>query len=315
MRAGKRRKRSPRPADSFHFQKVVIFMTGGRTAVAAATDVMCHAVGRRRVVRAARFIHRRACLDGPNDMHTNGEIWLQHQIVGMSLPAERILVLDVGANVGRWASAMLLAATQAGRLNDLDLHAFEPSAYTFARLSEALDSPRVTLGRMALGDQSGPSTLYVIAPGAGTNSLYESSLAGAAMSTEDVRTTTLDDYAERAGLDGEIALVKIDTEGHDLTVLRGARGLLTDQRITVLQFEYNQRWIYARTFLRDAFELLIPFGYTIGKLTWRGVEFYPRWDVDLESFVQANYVACAPWAAARIPSVQWWKTGHQGEMR
>jgi FkbM family methyltransferase len=290
-------------------------MTGGRAAAAAATDVMCHAVGRRRVVRATRFIHRRACLDGPNDMATNGETWLQHQVVGMSPPAKRILVLDVGANVGRWSSAMLLAASRAGRLDDLDLHAFEPSAYTFARLSEALDSPRVTLGRIALGDQPGLSTLYVIAPGAGTNSLYESSLAGAAMSREDVRTTTLDDYAERAGLDGKIALVKIDTEGHDLTVLRGARGLLAGQRITVLQFEYNQRWIYARTFLRDAFELLVPLGYSIGKLTWRGVEFYPRWDVDLESFVEANYVACTPSAAARIPSVRWWKTGQQGEMR
>ena len=82
----------------------------------------------------------------------------------------------------------------------------------------------MTLGRMALGDQQGFSTLHVIAPGAGTNSLYESSLAGAAISTEDVRTTTLDDYAERAGLDGKIALIKIDTEGHDLTVLRGKRG-------------------------------------------------------------------------------------------
>jgi FkbM family methyltransferase len=290
-------------------------MAAGRTAVAAATDVVCHAVGRRRVVRAARFIHRRACLDGPNDIDTNGEIWLQHQVVGMSRPTERILVIDVGANVGRWSSAMLSAASQAGRLDDLDLHAFEPSAYTFARLSEALDSPCVTLARMALGDQPGRSTLHVIAPGAGTNSLYESSLAGAAISTEDVRTTTLDNYAERAGLDGEIALVKIDTEGHDLTVLRGARGLLAGQRITLLQFEYNQRWIYARTFLRDAFELLVPFGYSIGKLTWRGVEFYPRWDVDLESFIEANYVACAPWAAARIPSVRWWKTGQEREMR
>ena len=287
-------------------------MTGGRTAVATATDVVCHAVGRRRVVRAARFIHRRACLDGPNDMDTNGEVWLQHQVVGMSPPSERLHVLDVGANVGRWSSAMLSAANQAGRLDDLDLHAFEPSAYTFTRLSEALDSPCVTLGRLALGDQPGLSTLHVIAPGAGTNSLYESPLAGATVGTEDVQTATLDDYTERSGLDGEIALVKIDTEGHDLAVLRGARGLLAGQQITVLQFEYNQRWIYARTFLRDAFELLVPLGYRIGKLTWRGVEFYPRWDVDLESFVEANYVACTPSAAARIPSVRWWKTDQGG---
>ncbi len=243
----------------------MILISGGRTAVAAATDVMCHAVCRHRVVRAARFIHRRACLDGPNDMDTNGEIWLQRQVVGMSLPSERILALDEGANVGRSSSAMLSAAGQAGRLDDLELHAFEPSAYTFARLSETLDSPRVTLGRMALEDRSGHSTLHVIAPGAGANSLYESSLAGTAIGTEDVRTTTRDDYAERTRLNGEIALVKIDTEGHDPAVLRGAQGLLSDQRISVLQFEYNHRWIYARTFLKDAFELLVPLGYNLAR--------------------------------------------------
>jgi FkbM family methyltransferase len=253
-------------------------------------------------------------MDGPNDMDTNGEIWLQHQVVGMSLPSERLHVLDVGANVGHWSSAMLSAASRAGRLDDLDLHEFEPSAYTFTRLSEALDSPCVTLGRLSLGDQPGLSTLHVIVSGAGTNSLYESPLAGATVGTENVQTTTLDDYAERTGLDGEIALLKIDTEGHDLAVLRGARGLLASQQITILQFEYNQRWIYAHTFLRDAFELLVPLGYSIGKLTWRGVEFYPRWDVDLESFVEANYVALVPWGAARIPSVRWWKTGQQGEI-
>ena len=65
------------------------------------------------------------------------------------------------------------------------------------------------------------------------------------------------------------------------------------------QFEYNHRWILGRFFLRDAFELVQAFGYRVGKLTPRGVEFYPGWDPELETFVEGNYVACAP-AAARI---------------
>ena len=110
------------------------------------------------------------------------------------------------------------------------------------------------------------------------------------ITTEDVATTTLDEYAGGAGLN-DIALVKIDTEGHDLAVLRGAERLLAQQRIGVAQFEYNSRWIGARSYLYDAFNLLDPAGYRLGKLTPRGVEFYPGWDADLETFVEGNYVA------------------------
>ena len=69
--------------------------------------------------------------------------------------------------------------------------------------------------------------------------------------------------------------MKIDTEGHDLTVLRGARTLLADHRVAVVQFEYNHRWVFARAFLRDAFDFLASLGYLVGKLTPKGVEFYP----------------------------------------
>jgi hypothetical protein len=124
--------------------------------------------------------------------------------------------------------------------------------------------------------------------------------------TEDVATITLDEYADSEALEN-IALVKIDTEGHDLAVLRGAERLLVEQRISVAQFEYNWRWIGARSFLRDAFTLLDPLGYHLGKLTPRGVEFYRGWDADLETFVEGNYIAATSSAAAQLPVVAWWK--------
>jgi FkbM family methyltransferase len=278
-----------------------------RQATATATSLACRAVGRRQVVRAARFILWRARLDVPNDLTANGESSLQRWVAGLCPPDQCLRVLDVGANVGRWSASMLDAACQAGRLADLDLHAFEPSAYTYARLSEALDGQGVRLFRAALGDRPGSSTLHVVAPGAGTNSLHQQPRPPADATTEHVPMTTLDAYARDADLD-HIMLVKIDTEGHDLAVLRGAQGLLDQQRISVVQFEYNHRWIYARSFLRDAFELLEPLGYRLGKLTPRGVEFYPCWDVDLETFVEGNYIACAPGVARLLPTVSWWKS-------
>jgi FkbM family methyltransferase len=290
-----------------------------RQFAATATDLACRTAGRRQVVRASRFVLRRARLDVPNHPSTNGEASLQRWIMRRAPSGRRVHVVDVGANTGQWSGSMLAAARQAGRLGDLDLHAFEPSAVTFGRLAAALAGNPVTLRRAALGDRPGTATLHVAGPGAGTNSLHPlPPAAGAAVAgqvvpaardagTERVTVTTLDDYAEQAGLD-RIALLKVDTEGNDLAVLAGARSLLAGQRISVAQFEYNQRWIMARAFLRDAFELLGVLGYALGKLTPRGVEFYPRWDADLETFVEGNYVACTAAAAGGLPLVKWWKS-------
>jgi FkbM family methyltransferase len=281
-------------------------MSAIRRAAAIATDLTCRATGRRTVVRTARYVILRARLDYPNDLSTNGESALQRWILQLSPPGAQIHVADVGANVGRWSESMLAAASEAGREADLQLHAFEPDSWAFARLAEALDGRPARLSKTALSDRQGTSLFHIVAPGAGTNSLYPGPEANPA-AQENVVTTTLDSYAEQFGV-ARFALVKVDAEGHDLAVLRGARTLLAEHRIAVAQFEYNHRWIFGRFFLRDAFEFLLALGYRVGKVTPRGVEFYPGWDADLETFVEGNYLACDPEAAAELPAVTWWKS-------
>jgi FkbM family methyltransferase len=281
-------------------------MSAVRRVAATATDLTCRVVGRRTVVRTARYVLSRARLDYPNDPAANGESDLQRWILRFSRPGGQIHVADVGANVGRWSQSMLAAASEAGRETDLRLHAFEPDSRAFARLAETLDGTPASLRRTALSDRQGTSLLHVVAPAAGTNSLYP--MPGAIQAAaEKVATITLDSYAAQSGV-SHFTLVKIDAEGHDLAVLRGARGLLAEHRITVAQFEYNHHWVLARFFLRDAFEFLLALGYRIGKLTPRGVEFYPGWDADLETFVEGNYLACDPEVAAELPAVTWWKS-------
>jgi FkbM family methyltransferase len=281
-------------------------MAAVRRAAAIATDLTCRAAGRRTVVRTARYVLSRARLDFPNDLSTNGESALQHWILRFSQAGEQIHVADVGANVGSWSQSMLAAASKAGREPDLRLHAFEPDSRAFAKLAEALDGRPASLSKTALSDRQGTSLFHVVAPGAGTNSLYP--VPGAnPLAQENVPTTTLDSYAEQSGV-ARFALVKIDAEGHDLAVLHGASTLLAEHRIAAAQFEYNHRWILGRFYLRDAFEFLLALGYRVGKVTPRGVEFYPSWDADLETFVEGNYLACDPETAAVLPAVTWWKS-------
>jgi FkbM family methyltransferase len=281
-------------------------MSAVRRVAAIATDLTCQAVGRRNVVRTARYVLSRARLDYPNDLSVNGESALQGWILRFSRAGEQVHVTDVGANVGRWSESMLAAASKADRGADLRLHAFEPDSGAFARLAEAFGGMPASLSRTALSDREGTSLFHVVGPAAGRNSLYPVPGVGR-VPQETVVTTTLDSYAERSGIT-RFALVKVDAEGHDLAVLRGARALLAGRRIGVAQFEYNHRWILARFFLRDAFEFLLALGYRVGKLTPRGVEFYPGWDPDLETFAEGNYLACDPEAAAGLPAVTWWKS-------
>jgi len=276
-----------------------------RRAAATVTDAACRAFGRGAVIRVARYILLRARLDYPNSMSVNGEISLQRWVLALA-PAGEIHVADVGANVGLWSRSLLAAASQAGRTADVRLHAFEPDTSAYAQLERSPWMSRASLSRVALSDCQGTSALHVVGPAAGTNSLHPSPAATARAQT--VSTVTLDSYAAGSGV-SEFALVKIDTEGHDLAVLRGARGLLAGHRIVVVQFEYNHRWVFGRAFLRDAFDLLTGHGYEVGKLTPKGVEFYPGWEPDLETFVEGNYVACLPEVAPGLPAVRWWKAG------
>jgi FkbM family methyltransferase len=259
--------------------------------------------GRRNVVRAAQWTLNRARGDFGYDMRNNGEFALQGWVLDRMPRGQLVHVIDVGANIGEWSRSLLETAENRGRLDEIDLHAFEPAAYTFEKLVEALGNPAVSLQRVALSDHIGEMTLHIATANSEWNSLHYIPGWHTAGEDEDVLTITLDAYVQRISL-SRIDLLKIDAEGHDLAVLKGASGLLREGCIAVAQFEYNLLWIYARHYLRDAFDLLEPLGYQLGRLTPLGVEFYPSWNPGLETFHCPIYVACRKDVAERLPRVE-----------
>jgi FkbM family methyltransferase len=234
-----------------------------------------------------------ARFDPPNDPACNGERLIQATVLRHALPRGKTVVFDVGANVGDWTCAIL---DQAISLAPLEVHAFEPCSGTYdilvSRIQNYPGSVRVIPVRKACSSAVGIGVLNVVGAGAGTNSL---TCAEQTAEFEQVELTSIDDYCVASGID-HISLLKIDAEGHDLTVIKGATSILQRHAIDVMQFEYNQRWIFNGSFLRDAFNMLTPLGYSIGKVTSHGVEFYEKWDWELETFREGNYIACLlPW--------------------
>jgi hypothetical protein len=65
--------------------------TASRRLAAAVTDAACRTLGRRTVVRAARYVLFRARLDYPNEMTVNGGSALQRWVLDLAPGGE---VLD-----------------------------------------------------------------------------------------------------------------------------------------------------------------------------------------------------------------------------
>jgi FkbM family methyltransferase len=273
------------------------------------TRAMARVLGRRAFVRLTRFLYNEARLDTPNvEMRHNGELLVQRVVVQNAPSGRDLLIFDVGAHIGEWTT-YLLEECRARGLDRVRTVCFEPCPDSQPILEGAVRKSRggahVAVIPQAASDTAGTVDLHIT--GGGVSSLYEQDTRPT-VRVARVPTTTLDSFCDDAGLE-HVDLVKIDTEGHEIAVLRGANRLLERQAIGVLQFEYNHRWVMSRAFLRDAFALLAPLGYRLGKVTPRGVEFYSRWHPDLETFSQGNYLACTQAWARRFPAIPWYRDG------
>lgn len=139
------------------------------------------------------------------------------------------LILDVGANDGRTAMRLLR------HLPEARIHAFEPASQPFAALTQRTCGHDVTCHQLALGAVEEERTLYVGAESA-LGSLYPDWTEGGDRRSETIHMSTLDQVVEQYGFE-QIRLLKIDAEGHDLEVLKGARQTLADARIDIIQVE------------------------------------------------------------------------------
>jgi FkbM family methyltransferase len=203
-----------------------------------------------------------------------GVDWLLdvQRILGGRAPS---VALDVGANVGQTVTSIKRSFPRA------EVYAFEPVRGTYEQLRHATSHlPDVRCYQLALSDREGELTIPVV-PGSVFNSIgsvrYEKDRRAI---PETIRLTTLDRFVDEHHL-GQVDLLKIDTEGHDLSVLSGARATLT--RGTV-------RCVYVEVTFSLNNPLNTPFGPVYDLLHPLGYRFMGLYEQD---FFQIN-----PWDAA-----------------
>jgi FkbM family methyltransferase len=205
--------------------------------------------------------------------------------------AREAVVFDVGANIGDY-TAMLLEVFEPS----VTIWAFEPARSTFAMLERRYaTAERLRLRNIGFSDR--PRTGVLRAPGTGSKlgSLHDTHLRlerqGLPIVVEEtVKLESIDSFCASEQIN-RIDYVKLDVEGHELHILRGASRMISDGRINAIQFEFGGADIDSRSFMRDFFDLLTP-EYEIHRVLRHGLYPIVRYRETLEIFKRAtNYVA------------------------
>ncbi len=170
-------------------------------------------------------------------------------------------VLDVGANIGHIASEMALRVVPGGKVV-----CFEPMPLTLARLkSLAEQNPQLPLVIEAIGlsDVSEAREMFLVAKNhSGANTFVEYLGSKPLGKTESLTLSTLDAYVQRANL-GVVHAIKIDVEGFEMRVLKGAHQTLAHHK-PLLFIEISQKHLAADGTTPEAvFTLLTGLGYTL----------------------------------------------------
>ena len=164
-------------------------------------------------------------------------------------------IFDIGANVG------MSSNHYASCFPNSEIHSFEPVLSTYSKLQVNTKhiSDRIHLVNTAIGEKNEKKEIFV-----NESSVHNSLTYEYPESTKELITVdTIDGYMSRNKIDA-VDFVKVDTEGYELEVIRGAERALENQKIGVIYLESeptpSKRHFVPFEVLRDK---LSDFGYHV----------------------------------------------------
>jgi FkbM family methyltransferase len=195
---------------------------------------------------------------------------------------------DVGANQGKYSSTLLSLYPLAR------VFAFEPNPHTFGQLKELSQAnPNLFTFNTAVGSTIGEMKLYYRTDNTSSvhATTYKEVLTEIHGYTDvqklSVMVNTLDAFCYQNNID-HIDLLKIDTEGHEIQVLRGAENILKTGIVKCVQFEFNEMNIHSRVFLRDFVQVLPDFNlYRLLPTSLLPIQYASRHEI----FLFQNFLA------------------------
>ena len=217
------------------------------------------------------------------EMELDGEVQVIKNIINKGY-----VVFDVGANVGDWTAKVLSQG------HDVEVHLFEPVPHVYKKLIQTLDK-QLIFNNLGVGQKEEVKIFYYYEANPLLSTFYrrvDVEKQGWLNPPKEITvlTTTIDNYCQRHGIK-RINFIKIDVEGGELDVLYGAKYFLETGRIDYLQFEYGGTYLDAKTTLKEAFDYLQKFRYSIFKILPDRLEYKPTFLPEDENFEFSNFLA------------------------
>ena len=131
--------------------------------------------------------------------------------------------MDIGTNIG-WTALNFAQIAKYG-----NVVGFEPDAYNFERCTENLslnNFPNLKVYPLGLGDLNQEALMELRVP---TNRAGNRVVASMAGTTSKIKIVRLDDFAP-LNASPSVDLVKVDVEGYEWHVLKGAQKLLQNHK-------------------------------------------------------------------------------------
>lgn len=240
-------------------------------------------------VKWNKFLHRLS-LSGLGILnyenpYVSGELYLLNKVAAQQ--KSRSIIVDVGANKGDY-SLMCLNV-----FKNVQIYSFEPHPKTFSALKRVVSGKSVNCFNKALSGRSGTLELFDYDDDDGSEhaSLYSDVIEkvhSKKATSHKVDAVTLDEFIKDNEI-YEIDLLKVDAEGHELEVFKGASFAINNRMVRVIHFEFNEMNVVSRSLFKDFIELL-P-GYDFYRLLPAGMiplEYNP---LNTEIFAYQNIVA------------------------
>ena len=204
-----------------------------------------------------------------------------------SIGSKANIAIDIGGNTGSYTDELLK------KNPNINIHIFEPSKTNLQILnSKFINNKRITINPLAVSDITGTATLFSNEPGSGMGSLSKRKLDHVGINfevTESISTIRFEEYWAEKLNSCEIDLVKIDVEGHELSVLNSFGAALFKTKS--IQFEFGGTCIDTRTFLQDFWYFFSKNNYQIYRMTPFGLQKIDAYRECDESLYYTNFIA------------------------
>lgn len=198
---------------------------------------------------------------------TSEDLWRSKRIGGREPEVESVFkpksgwtVLDVGAHIGYYTLKSSKMVGEGGRV--VSVEPYRDNHELLLKNLELNSCTNVQAIKKAVTNYNGSTRLYF-----GTDSGHNTLLGDSVFATdsfEDVDAVTLDSLLKELGIES-IDLAKIDVEGNEMSLLEGAREVLTEGRIHRLVIEVHS----PRTANNPVHKYLRDLGYGVSVIKRR----------------------------------------------